>query len=181
MTDDTLKDIPGFEGLYAVTPDGMVWSYSKSHITKTGKRRWVHSGKWMSPVFRDGYWCINFTVRNVDRPFRINRLVAMTYIPNPDNKPEVNHKDGNKLNNNVDNLEWVTISENRIHAYKNKLINPSKGEKHHASKLTEDIVRAIRARYIPRKITHEMLGREYGVNGSVISEVINRKAWAHVI
>lgn len=60
------------------------------------------------------------------KQYRIHRLVAKYFIDNPDNKPYVNHKDGNKHNNNVDNLEWVTESENTQHAYKNKLISTQK-------------------------------------------------------
>lgn len=71
----------------------------------------------------------------------IHRLVAKCFIPNPDNKREVNHKDGNKHNNHVNNLEWVTTSENRIHAFKNKLELPSYGfaGKHHTEETKERI------------------------------------------
>ena len=64
----------------------------------------------------------------------IHRLVAGAFIPNPENKPEVNHKDGNKQNNNVDNLEWVTSSENKQHAESNGLVNHSMAQKKAVSK-----------------------------------------------
>ena len=66
---------------------------------------------------------IQFSVKNRATHFAIHRLVAITFIDNPDNKPMVNHIDGNKLNNNACNLEWVTCSENHKHAYKTGLSN----------------------------------------------------------
>lgn len=72
--------------------------------------------------------------------YKIHRLVAKYFIENPDNKPYVNHKDGNKHNNHVDNLEWVTAQENTVHAYKNKLISnqrPIKATKLDNPEITE--------------------------------------------
>lgn len=68
---------------------------------------------------KDGYYRVSLqTKNNKRRSFRVNRIIALTFIPNPDNLPVVNHKDNNKKNNNVDNLEWSTVKENTIHGYK---------------------------------------------------------------
>ena len=74
----------------------------------------------------NGYLRIELSTDKVKNRYRIHRLVAEYFIPNPDNKTQVNHKDGNKENNNVDNLEWVTNSENMIHALNNGLLDHSK-------------------------------------------------------
>ena len=66
-----------------------------------------------------GYQAVELCVDNHRYTVGVHRLVALAFIPNPDNKPEVNHKDRNRSNNNVDNLEWVTASENVAHAYRN--------------------------------------------------------------
>lgn len=73
---------------------------------------------------KDGYLKVNLYKDGKGSSKRIHRLVAEAFIPNPDNKPDVNHKDGNKHNNNVENLEWVTKSENMIHAYETGLNKP---------------------------------------------------------
>lgn len=77
-------------------------------------------------------------VRIKGRHYKIHRLVAETFIPNPENKREVNHKDGNKLNNRADNLEWATRSENQKHAYKVGLQKPSKKQKQAVSKWNKE-------------------------------------------
>ena len=95
---------------------------------------------------KDGYLNINLKVYNKKnkKRFRINRLVALIFIPNPKNKPQVNHKDGNKLNNNVDNLEWVTAKENIKHAFENNLrIRNGYGEKHFNSKYSDKMINEI--------------------------------------
>ena len=74
----------------------------------------------------NGYLTISTFINNKKQTLRIHRLVAMYFVPNPQNKPYVNHIDGNKLNNNANNLEWVTAQENNLHARKLGLINQNK-------------------------------------------------------
>jgi hypothetical protein len=104
-----MRDIKGFEGLYAVTKDGQVWSYPK--------RAWA--GGWMKQQPHKGYLSVHLKKDDKIFPRLVHRLVAEAYIPNPENKPQVNHKheDGNKTRNNVDNLEWATNKENSDHSF----------------------------------------------------------------
>lgn len=111
------KDIEGYEGKYQVSNLGKVRSLDR----KTGNH--PRKGKVLKPCAnRNGYLAVNLYNKNTNREARsIHRLVAQTFIANPDCKPEVNHKDGNKQNNRVSNLEWCTGSENKIHAHKTGL------------------------------------------------------------
>ena len=106
MENEIWKDIPGFEGYYQVSNLGKVRHLFK-HYTKIKK----------TTIDSWGYEAISLCVNYVPSTRKIHRLVALAFIPNPENKPFVNHKDGNKLNNRLENLEWVTQSENVRHAY----------------------------------------------------------------
>lgn len=100
-----VKDIPGYEGRYAVTEDGRVWSYSKLHSPQ---------GRWLVPcVVSSGYHA--HVLRGKQQEL-LHRIVALTYLPNPMGKSQVNHKNGNKQDNRVENLEWATPLENNQHA-----------------------------------------------------------------
>jgi hypothetical protein len=94
-------------------------------VSDTGKVRRRGSDKDHSMYKKKGYLVIDLYENGQRSKNRVNRLVAEAFIPNPDNKPEVNHKDGDKSNNCVSNLEWVTKKENCRHAWDNGLVKPS--------------------------------------------------------
>lgn len=92
----------------------------------------------LKQIIRKGYATVSLYVNGKYKHLSVHRLVAEKYLPNPENKPQVNHKDGNKLNNDVSNLEWVTHSENIRHAIDNNLIKYKVGKNHHRSKSVID-------------------------------------------
>lgn len=107
------KDIPGYEGLYQISDNGDVKSLPKKH------RHSEHILK--NKVTWDGYYETSLCKNNKYKYIRTHRLVAETFIPNPENKPQVNHINGDKTDNRVENLEWVTNKENITHAILNGL------------------------------------------------------------
>lgn len=107
------KDIEGYEGLYQISNLGNVRTL---HWNRTNKTRLL------TPFMNSGYLRIGFRQNYILKNYLIHVLVAKAFVDNPYNKPQVNHIDGNKLNNCVSNLEWVTRSENVIHAHKTNLI-----------------------------------------------------------
>lgn len=106
------KDINGYEGLYQVSNTGKV----KSLVGWNG-RKYVPREKILSKTKTStGYYKVELAKCKTKKSFKVHRLVAMAFIPNEESKPHINHKDGNPLNNNVDNLEWCTPKENIEHA-----------------------------------------------------------------
>jgi predicted DNA-binding protein YlxM (UPF0122 family) len=122
---------------------------------------------------RNGYRCGIIKSKNV----QFHRIVASTFIPNPLNKPCVNHIDGNKSNNNINNLEWCTNSENIIHAYKTGLEHKVFGENHHAHKLTKEAVTYIRNNL---NMTIKELADKFNVSTYTIYDVLNYKTWRNI-
>lgn len=105
-------------------------------------------------------------------------MVAQAFIPNPENKPCVNHRDEKKSNNNVNNLEWVTYSENSIHALKNKLSKGKKGEEHSQSKLSESQV--IQILNEGKYDTFQAISDKWGVDRKQIEKILKRTSWTHI-
>ena len=99
--------ITGYEGLYSVTRDGRVWSHPNR----------LHNGIWLKQSLRKGYYFVDLCKGPKCTMYNVHRLVATTYIPNPENHPQINHKNGIKTDNCVDNLEWCNAKQNRQHAW----------------------------------------------------------------
>lgn len=108
----------------------------------------------------------------------VHRLVAKEFIPNPENKPFVNHKDGNKINNCVDNLEWVTPKENGQHASENGLLK-FVGENHYNSKYTESLVREICERLESGERVRS-IAKDLGIPPSQVSMIRCGQSWRHI-
>lgn len=177
------RDIEGWEGYYRVSNKGKVKSlrryitrmlrgielnscWRKEHYMSTNDRKTRYIGV---TLFRNGEGGGEL----------IHRLVASAFIDNPDNKPCVNHKDGNKHNNEVSNLEWCTPKENGRHAVNNGLT--ACGERQHDAKLTSDEVRYIRWIYKIGEITYKELGIIFGVGKETIGDLIRRTTWKHIL
>ena len=174
--EEVWKDIPGYENLYQASTHGRIKSLPKEWNCGNNTKR-KHSGKILSQSINSTKY---FNVRIKDKFYLTHRLIALTFILNPENRPEVNHKDGNKLNNCVDNLEWNTRIENQRHAIKNELVIGLKGVKNGRVKLNEAQVLEIRERYKLGEKNYSNLALDYNVSSSAIKWIIIRKNWKHI-
>lgn len=121
-----------------------------------------------------------FDGHKTGKNFLVHRLVAEAFIPNPENKPYVNHKNGIKTDNMVDNLEWVTRIENARHAVKNGLYRNGKGEHHNMAKLcNSDVLEIRRLRKCNLSSSNE-LAIKYGVSTGTINSIISGARWKHL-
>lgn len=119
MAQEIWKPIKDYEGLYEVSNFGNVRSLD--HYASNGVKDILYKGRTLK-YWWDGkhnYKMVTLSKDNRKTKYLVHRIVAETFMENPKNKKEVNHKDGNKGNNEVSNLEWVTSKENKEHAYKN--------------------------------------------------------------
>lgn len=110
-----------------------------------------------------------------------HRCVAVAFIPNPDSKPVVNHLNGDRSDNRDENLEWATVSEDKLHRYRILRHGAPCGEDHAYHKLTEEEVRTIRRMYSTGRFTQRELGRMFNIHSVTVSMVTRRKAWKHVV
>lgn len=141
-------------------------------ITKTGDIYNKHNKRKLKPQLNGkGYLRVSIGKKLMF----VHRLVAQTYIPNPENKLQVNHKDGNKLNNHVDNLEWVNNLENRKHAVNNGL--HLCGDKCNYAKLTSNEAQAILDNDTN---TIEELANMFNVSISTIYDIKQKRTWKHL-
>jgi hypothetical protein len=156
-------DIKGFEKLYQVSNLGNVKSLGNN---KLRKEKILKQG-----LTKCGYKTACLSKNNKYKSYTIHRLVAIAFIINDKNNRNVNHKNGIKIDNRVDNLEWCTTSENTKHAYDNGLIKVSKAECHVNSKLTN--LQVLEIRKIGRSLKQRVIADMFGVRQVLISNVLN--------
>lgn len=171
---DQVQGLP--DGWRPVVRSGQKVTYE---ISEEGIRR-IDNKKSRKLCLIGDYYSICLWENGKGTSARFHRLLAIAFIPNPENKPEVNHKNGIKTDNRLENLEWATKSENMLHAYQNGLVHAVKGEKASISKLSEKIVMSIRERHQAGSVNISALARQYGVCGATIDKAIKRETWAHV-
>ncbi len=171
------KDIIGIESDYQVSNLGRV--RGKNRTVSNGRgTRFVKSKIRAISINPNKYHVTSVLVNGKPKTIFIHKEVAKCFIPNPENKPEVNHKDGNKNNNNKSNLEWVTRLENIEHAFRNKLIVPAVGVNQSRTKLTEKQVKYILDN--PNIGAREM-ARKLKLNShSTVSSIRLGKSWNHI-
>lgn len=163
---------------YLVSNLGRVYSVKRTITRSDGRKKTIGDKILAQFVSHRGY----LITRMDKKTLSVHRLVAKAFKDNPNNFSEVNHIDGNKTNNHVDNLEWVSRSENMKHAAKNDLLKKVdvKGTKNAMSKLNEAKVIEIRKLYKTGKYSMHELGNKYRVRWTTIQKVINRENWKHI-
>ena len=169
LPNEIWRDVKDYEGFYKVSNLGRVKSlyFGIERILKPS-------------IDTSEYPHVTLSKDSKRKIARIHVLVAQAFIPNPENKPEVNHKDGNKLNCNVDNLEWVTKSENQNHAVRTGL--QKSGADSPKAKFTEEQIREIRKTCIlgDKENGINALARKYGVRKSVIGKIVHGETYKNV-
>jgi hypothetical protein len=159
-----IKDISEFLGEYVITETGLVISVKKDLVMR-------------SRIDKYGYEIITLHKNGKAFTRKVHRLVAIAFIDNPENKPIVNHLDGNKLNNNYRNLEWTTVSENSKHAMTLDLL--PKGTNHSNSKLDEQSAGEIKF-LIEKGFGNSEIANAFGVTSGCVYSIREGITWKDV-
>jgi hypothetical protein len=170
-------DVKGFESGYQISNLGRI--KSKSRSIDYGWKTALRKEKILKPRICPnlGYEYTVLSIDKIRKTVKIHRLVAIAFIKNEINKPFVNHINGVKSDNRECNLEWVSASENTIHAFKIGLKCGIKGEKSHLSKLNKKNIKKIRKEYSIGNISQRELGIKYGISQSQVYRIVNYINW----
>jgi hypothetical protein len=178
-------NIAGYEGVYQINIHGTVRSLDRTIKHKNGNYHKVKGGILRHSINRKtGYKTVSLYKNSRQKRYDVHRLLANCFIENPYSKKEVNHMDGNKLNNDLSNLEWCTRSENASHAHKSGLINNwhPLGEMNPNSKLTTEKASLIKRNYVKgsRENGLKALSERFGVSVSTISRTVRGESFKGV-
>lgn len=177
------RDIIGYEGFYMISNKGRVKGL-KRKISKNGILA-LHKEKIRKQgMCGSGYWNVSLCRDGIVKNKMVHRLVGIAFIPNPENKREINHKNNIKTDNDVNNLEWATPRENQLHAITHgKTHCHTTGINNVRAKFTDEKIREFRGFYESNKnlISIRKMAKIYKVNNMTLHCIIKRKTWKHII
>lgn len=169
------KDIEGYEGLYQVSSMGRVKSLKRTCNIKGGGKRTVGERILKPDATEYGYLRVNLYTGGKQKKFRVHRLVAYAFVPNPEGKPEINHRDEDKTNNSAANLEWCTREENMNYGTIRERIG-----KKTAQALSKPVGQyTIDGKLLKLWPSATIAGRQTGFDKSRISKTANGKCKTH--
>ena len=172
MNNERWKEIPGYEGLYEVSTCGQVRSIRDNKNT--------YNGKILSPRIKSGYHVFTISKNSKPRTFKAARIVATTFLPNPENKATVNHKNGIKNDDRLENLEWASVSENTQHAYDMGLARALRGEKQRSCRLKENQVVTAK-RLLNLGYHFRDIAAMYNVSPTTIADIKYERTWSWLL
>ena len=159
------KKVLGYEGLYVVSNFGRIIGLSMGRFNNPYK-------------IKLGYLGIHLCKKGKSKNFLMHRLIAQAFIPNPFNKPHINHINGVKTDNSIKNLEWCTASENERHS-RDFGLNPNIGQTHHQAKLKEEDIYKIRSLYKQGELLKN-IACLFGITKTHACKIGKHKAWTHI-
>lgn len=171
------KQVVGFEGIYSVSIDGQIRRDKPAPHTRPGlilKRRYD----------KDGY--VRHTLKNgvIIKNMLLHRIIYEAFVDKIPHGMQINHKNGIKDDNRLENLEVVTPSENTAHGFRvlgrKPQLNPNPGTRNGRAKLTDDQVREIRQLYSEGGISQQKIADQFGINQTIVSGIVLRKYWRHI-
>lgn len=179
LSNEIWKDVEEYNGLYEISNSGRLKSLPKLLIAPHGGQYYTKERIIKTDCKTKKYPFAILCNKGIKKQFYIHRLVASAFIPNPDNKPQVNHINGDKKDNRVENLEWCTNKENMVHAKETGLKKQTYGTYNPNSKLNEEEVNDIRKSYSNGSLNMPQLALKYRISNSRISDIINRKIYTN--
>ena len=154
---------------------------TKYLINELGQIYSEHTNKFLKPYPNpQGYMLVDIHGDGINRTFQVHRLVALTFIPNPDKLETVNHKDGNKKNNAVTNLEWMTRLDNVRHAWDTGLAKPRYGTDNPANVYTEEQIHAVCQLIEVGELSNVRIAKLCNVNVTLIRDIKFRNKWTRI-
>ena len=183
MNAEIWKPLRGYEGLYEVSNKGRIKSLPRNYLRKR-KGRKDHIVKVKGKVLKQcvgttGYYIIRIRKDKKCKTKKVHRLIAKTFLPEIKGCNIVNHIDGNRLNNSIENLEWTTHQGNSDNAIERGSID-MKGSKHYFAKLTEQDVIQIRELWRSGNYTQVEIANMFNVGRKNITKIVNRQRWTHI-